>query len=78
MVQKQVPVVRTKRVFTEEFKGDSVRLVTVEGYTSAAAAALNNPALYLTRHKWLRTSQCGPTLGANKSYLLARGRQWPT
>ena len=53
MVQKQVPVVRTKRVFTEEFKVDSVRLVTVEGYTIAAAAALNNPALYLTRHKWL-------------------------
>ena len=38
MVQKQVPAVRTKRVFTEEFKVDAVRLVTVEGYTIAAAA----------------------------------------
>ena len=38
MVQKQVPAVRTKRVFTEEFKVDAVRLVTVEGDTIAAAA----------------------------------------
>ena len=38
MVQKQVPAVRTKRVFTEEFKVDAVRLVTVEGYTITAAA----------------------------------------
>ena len=38
MVQKQVPAVRAKRVFTEEFKVDAVRLVSVEGYTIAAAA----------------------------------------
>ena len=38
MVQKSVPAVRTKRVFTEEFKVDAVRLVTVEGYSIAAAA----------------------------------------
>ena len=38
MVQKQVPVVRVKRVFTEKFKVDAVRLVTVEGYTIAVAA----------------------------------------
>ena len=38
MVQKQVPAVRTKRVFTEEFKVDAVRLVSVEGDTIAAAA----------------------------------------
>ena len=29
MVQKQVPAVRAKRVFTEEFKVDAVRLVSV-------------------------------------------------
>ena len=38
MVQKHVPAVRTKRVFTEEFKVDAVRLVSVEGDTIAAAA----------------------------------------
>ena len=38
MVQKQVPVVRVKRVFTEKFKVDAVRLVTVEGYSITAAA----------------------------------------
>ena len=38
MVQKQVPVARVKRVFSEEFKVHSVRLVTVEGYSIAAAA----------------------------------------
>ena len=38
MVQKQIPAVRTKRVFTEEFKVDAVRLVTGEGYSIAAAA----------------------------------------
>ena len=38
MVQKQVPAVRAKRVFTEEFKVDAVRLVAVEGYSIAAAA----------------------------------------
>ena len=38
MVQKPVPAVRTKRVFTEEFKVDAVRLVTVEGYSITAAA----------------------------------------
>ena len=38
MVQKQVPAVRAKRVFTEEFKVDAVRLVSVEGYTIASAA----------------------------------------
>ena len=38
MVQKQVPAVRAKRVFTEEFKVDAVRLVSVEGDTIAAAA----------------------------------------
>ena len=38
MVQKQVSVARVKRVFSEEFKVNSVRLVTVEGYSIAAAA----------------------------------------
>ena len=38
MVQKPVPAVRTKRVFTEEFEIGAVRLVSVEGDTIAAAA----------------------------------------
>ena len=39
MVQQSVSAVRTKRVFTEEFQVDAVRLVTVEeGYSFAAAA----------------------------------------
>ena len=38
MVQQSVSSVRTKRVFSEEFKVDAVRLVTGEGYSIAAAA----------------------------------------
>lgn len=38
MVQQSVSSVRTKRVFSEEFKADAVRLVTGEGYSIAAAA----------------------------------------
>lgn len=38
MVQQSVSSVRTKRVFSEEFQVDAVRLVTGEGYSIAAAA----------------------------------------
>ena len=38
MVQKQVQAVRVKRVFSEEFQRDAVRLVTGEGDSIAAAA----------------------------------------
>ena len=38
MVQQSVSSVRTKRVFSEEFKRDAVRLVIGEGYSIAAAA----------------------------------------
>ena len=38
MVQKQVQAVRVKRVFSEEFQQDAVRLATGEGDSIAAAA----------------------------------------
>ena len=38
MVQQSDSSVRTKRVFSEEFRVDAVRLVTGEGYSIAAAA----------------------------------------
>jgi transposase len=73
MVQKQVQSARTKRVFSEEFKRDAVRLVTGEGYSIAAAAkavGVGNQSL----RKWharlaLPPSACGE--GASVDELRA-------
>ena len=40
LVQQSVSSVPTKRVFSEEFKVDAVRLVTGEGYSIAAAKSV--------------------------------------
>ena len=51
MVQQSVSSVRTKRVFSEEFKVDAVRLVTGEGYSIAAARIRHRRLLNASRNE---------------------------
>ena len=70
MVQQSVSSVRTKRVFSEEFKVDAVRIVTGEGYSIAAAAKSVNRVCGSGMLDWLpsrcraatalRSRSCGP------------------
>lgn len=56
---------RTKRQFTQEFKTESARIVTNQGYTCVAAAEAVGMSVILMA-KWVR------------AYKEASGSGWPT
>ena len=58
MSHSKVEVSRKRRVFSEEFKQDAVRLVVSENYTFAAAARTPR-----SMNCELKTSGCGASCG---------------